>query len=84
MQDVDKFNYLGEMISTDGGMGEDVAHRVLEGRKVWEMMKNLWKENMISSEVKRELYERVVIPNVVQEFGDVVIKCTGEEKNRSI
>ena len=27
MKDVDKFNYLGIMISTDGGMGEKVAQR---------------------------------------------------------
>ena len=29
-----KFNYLGVMIRTDGGMGEEVANRVLEGRNV--------------------------------------------------
>ena len=34
LQEVDKFDYLRVMISTDGGMGEEVAHRVLEGRKV--------------------------------------------------
>ena len=34
-QEVDKFNYLGIMISTDGGMGEEVAHRVLEGKNAW-------------------------------------------------
>ena len=34
MQEMDKFHYLGVMISTDGGMGEEVALRVLEGRKV--------------------------------------------------
>ena len=49
------------MISTDGGMGEEVAHRVLKGRKVWETIAKLWKENIISRVVKRELYERVVI-----------------------
>ena len=39
MQEVDRFNYLGIMISTyHGGMGEEVAHRLLEGRKVWETM----------------------------------------------
>ena len=65
MQEVDKFNYLGVMISTDGGMGDEMAHRVLEARKVWGTMENLWKENIISIEVKRELYERVVIPTVV-------------------
>ena len=65
MQEVDKFNYLGVMISTDGCMGEEVAHRVLEGRKVLETMAKLWRENVISREVKRKLYERVVIPTMV-------------------
>ena len=31
MQEMGKFNYLEVTISTDGGMGEEVAHRVLEG-----------------------------------------------------
>ena len=30
-----KFNYLGVMISTASGKGEEVAHRFVEGRKVW-------------------------------------------------
>ena len=62
IQEVDKFNYLGVMISTNSGIGEEVAHRVLEGRKVWGTMAKLWKENVISREVKRELYGRLVIP----------------------
>ena len=62
MQDVDKFNYLGVMISTDAGLVEEVVHWVLEGRKVWGTMAKLWKEKMIFREVKWELYERVVIP----------------------
>ena len=32
IQEVDKFNYLGVMISTDCDMWEEVAHRGLEGR----------------------------------------------------
>ena len=31
MQEVDKFYYFGVMISKDCGMGEEVAHMVLEG-----------------------------------------------------
>ena len=38
MQEVDKFNSLGVMISTDGGMKEEVSHRVLDGRKLWGTM----------------------------------------------
>ena len=65
LQETDKFNDLGVMISTDGAIGEELAHRVLEGRKVWGTLAKLWKENMICTEVKRELYERVVIPTVI-------------------
>ena len=42
-----------------------MVHRVLEGRKVCGTMAKLWKENVISRELKRELYERVVIPSIV-------------------
>ena len=49
----------------DGGMGEEVAHRVFEGRKKLGTMAKLWKENMISREIKREVYERVMIPTMV-------------------
>ena len=47
MQQMDKFNYLGLMISTDGGMEEEVGHRVLEGRKIWGTLTKLWQENDI-------------------------------------
>ena len=65
MQEMDKFNYLGVMIGSDGGMKEEVAHRVLVGRNVLGTMANLLKEGMISRKVNRELYERVVILTVV-------------------
>ena len=44
MQEVDEFNYLRVMISTDGGMDEEVAHMVFEGRKLRGTMPKLWKE----------------------------------------
>ena len=68
------------MISTDGGMREEVAHRVLEGRKVWGMMTRLRKENVISREVKRELYERVVIPTVV--YGTEMWSLSVQERRK--
>ena len=77
---MDKFNYLGVMITIDGGMGEEVAHRVLEGRKVGGTIAKLWKEKVISRGVKREGSDI----NHVLWFRDVIIKCTGKEKNRSI
>ena len=64
---MDKFNYLVVIISTDGGMGEDVAHMLLEGRKVLGTMAKRRKENLMSRELKRGLHERVLIPTVAQE-----------------
>ena len=80
MKEVDKFNYLGVMISSDGGRGMEVAHRVLDGRKVWGRMAKLWKENMISREVKRGLYERVVIQTVV--YGSEMWSLSAQERRK--
>ena len=41
-------------------------------------MAKLWKENMISREVKRELYERVVIPTVV--YGSEMWSLSAQER----
>ena len=80
IQEVDKFNYLIVRISTDSGMGEEVAHRVIEGRKVWGMTEKLLKENMISREVKRELYERVATPTVV--YGSETWSLSAQERRK--
>ena len=47
------------MINREGGIGEEVSHRVMEEEKgMRDDHKNIWKENMTYREVKRELYER--------------------------
>ena len=33
IQELNKYNYLGVMIITLGGTGEEVAHRAVEGRR---------------------------------------------------
>ena len=57
-----------------------MGHRVLKGRKVLESMAKLLKENMISREVKRELYERVVIPTVV--YGSETWSLSAQERRK--
>ena len=84
MHKLEKFKFVGVMIIADRDMGEEEAHRLLEGRKVWGKMVKLWKENVICREVKRELYEGVVIPTVVYGSETWSSKCTREEKNRGI
>ena len=65
MHKLEKFKFVGVMIIADRDMGEEEAHRLLEGRKVWGKMVKLWKENVICREVKREFYEGVVIPIMI-------------------
>ena len=77
---MDKSNYLELMISADGGMREEVAHRVVDGRKVWGTMAKLWKKNIISREVKRELYERIVIPTRV--YGSETWSLSAQERRK--
>ena len=60
-----KYERWTSFITSLLGMGEEVAHRVLEGIKVWGTMPKLWKENMVSRVVKRELYEKEAIPTMV-------------------
>ena len=43
-------------------------------------MAKLWKENVISREVKRELYERVVIPSV--DYGSGTWSLSAEERRK--
>ena len=77
MQEVNKFNYLGVMIITDGNIGEEVADRVLRVERFWEREHDIQRSITgvigISNDTNRGLW-----------FGDVFIKCTEEEKNRSI
>ena len=53
---------------------------MLEGRKVWGTMANLWKENMISRELKREVYKRVVIPTGVYVSETRALSAQGRRK----
>ena len=65
MREGEKFKYLGVIASADGDMSEEMSHRLIEGKSICRTMRKLWKESIISKEVERELYERVVIQGVV-------------------
>ena len=53
-------------------MGQEATHRCLRAK--------LGKENMISREVKMELYERVMIPTVVN--GPEMLSLTAQERRK--
>ena len=59
------FNYLGVMISMDDSMEEEMANRVLYGRKVRGDYSKIVEREYDVREIKRESYERVVTRTVV-------------------
>ena len=65
MEVVNSFKYLGSCFSSEGGVTEDVNMRVGEGLRTFGAMKKMWNSRSVSMNVKRELYERIVVPTVM-------------------
>ena len=65
MEEVGTYRYLGVDISNDGGMGEEVNHRIGEARRAWGALKNVWKKRHISREAKVGMYEGIVEPSLL-------------------
>merc|ERR1712237_20261 len=65
MEVVISFKYLGSCFSSGGGVKEDVSMRVGEGMETFGAMKRVWSARSVTLNVKRELYERIVVPTVI-------------------
>ena len=65
LEEVDQFKYLGSVIPANGGMEADVRHRVNEGCKVLDALKGVMKNRRLGMNVKKVLYEKVVVPTVM-------------------
>ena len=58
--------YITEVVNNANvGTEEEVNHRIQKGRKSLGKLRKAWKEEMISREEQRALYERFNIPPVV-------------------
>ena len=65
LEEVDQFKYLGSVVAANGGVEADVRHRVNEGCKVFGAVKGVMKNRGLGMNVKRVLYEKVVVPTVM-------------------
>ena len=65
LEEVDQFKYLGSIIVANGGVEADVGHRVNEGCKVSGALKGVIKNRGLGRNVKKVLYEKVVVPTVM-------------------
>ena len=64
LEEVDQFKYLGSVIAANGGVEADVSHRVSEGCKVLGAMNGVIRNRGLGMDVKRALYEKVIVPTV--------------------
>ena len=65
LEEVDQFKYLGSVIAANGGVEAVVHHRVNEGCKVLGALKGIMKNRGLGKNVKKILYEKVVMPTVM-------------------
>ena len=65
LEEVDQFKYLSSVIAANGGVEADVHHRVNEGCKVLGALKGVLKNRGLGMNVKKVLYEKVVVPTVI-------------------
>ena len=65
LEEVDQFKYLGSVIAANGGVEADVHHRVNEGCKVLGALKGVMKNRGLGMNVKKVLYEKVVVPTIM-------------------
>ena len=77
---VNSFKYLGSCFSSDGGVKEDVSMRLGEGMRAFGAMKRVWSGRSVTVRVKRELYERVVVPTVMYGSESWGLKVEEREK----
>ena len=64
LEEVDQFKYLGSVVAANGGIEADVCHRVKEGCKVLGAMKGVMNCRGLGMNVKKVLYEKVIVPTV--------------------
>ena len=74
------FCNLGSVIAVNGGVEADVRHRVNEGCKVLGALKGIMKNRGLGMNVKKVLYEKVVVPTVMYGSESWGMKVTETQK----
>ena len=61
IEEVEKFVYLGAMVTTTGGAGEDISARLGKAQTVFCNLKNIWKNSQLSINTKRRIFRSSVL-----------------------
>nr|XP_027210575.1 uncharacterized protein LOC113803967 [Penaeus vannamei] len=62
---VEKFKYLGSLVSKDGEKDSEVTHRARAGCMNWRKMSGVLHDKKISARVKGKLYKTTVRPAMI-------------------
>ena len=65
IEQVDCIKYLGVVISAEGDGRQEFGHRLKEGNRALGGVREVWKRGGMSLEMKRRVYESIVIPKVM-------------------
>ena len=64
LEEVNQFKYLGSIVAANGRIEADVCHRVKERCQALGAMKRVVKCRGLGMNVKKVLYEKVIVPTV--------------------
>ena len=65
LQYVDRFTYLGSIITTKGGADEDIKNRLNKARNAFRMLNSVWRSSQYSYITKLKLYKCCVISTLL-------------------
>src|ERR1044072_748404 len=65
LEEVDEFKYLGMFEEGKGGTEKEIKNRVVEGMKVLEGLREVWKKGKNSKEIKIRMFECMCLPSVM-------------------
>ena len=80
LEEVDQFKYFGSVIAANGVVEADVLHRVNEGCKVLGAFEGVMKNRRLGMNVKKVLYEKVVVLTVMYGSESWGMKVTERQK----
>ena len=65
LEEVESFRYLGSKISKNAEISVEVEQRMKEGMATYGAMKSIWKVKEVGMNVKKALYESIIVPTVL-------------------
>ena len=84
MKEVETYRYLRVNMSSDGGMGEEVNHRITEAKKAWGALNDVWKKRHMSRETKVGMYEEIIDPSLLYGCGVWPLKVRERKRMEAV